>query len=553
MLFKNAHIIIGPPGTGKSTTLKGYFRRYVEQGRDPERIAYMTFTRIDNKDFKYKLDLELGLSEDHLPWVRTIHSAALRSIRGHCDSKILSAKDWKDFCDIYHYRLSIEDSSFSVDDVIEMPVKTDDDFLLAAYMKGRSLLLGDNPDTMLSAFSPITPYKLPELRKFESFIKHYRAFKRDIGKIDFTDMLELALERQTSIPVDIAFIDEAQDLSPLQQALCEMWFADCDQVYIAGDDDQAVYSFQGASPAWLLDLTKKYPTTILQQSYRVPRLPFRVGTQISNRIKSRVAKTYYPRDFDGDVQMLDSFSLRKMVSETKNCMILSRNRCFLKRASNMMHEMGIPYLCERPKTGPNPLNAATPLGAIKAAFCLLKHEEKISRKNIDRLCSYVVVLNNPEKLLPRGVKERVKSDVKDKRLLDEMDTSEAVQIYQLGTLRKKMANDGIFSAMNRMDTEDRFYFQRMISRYNGIPDFQDIPIRVTTLHGSKGREADDIVIIPDMLQISFNELRYGNDAEHRTAYVGVTRTKKRLFVVAPECRDFYDYPLAGIEEGDEYV
>ena len=67
-------------------------------------------------------------------------------------------------------------------------------------------------------------------------------------------------------------------------------------------------------------------------------------------------------------------------------------------------------------------------------------------------------------------------------------------------------------------------------------------IEITTIHSTKGREADNVVIIPDMGWLTWNAFQKNPDVEHRTAYVACTRAKKHLYLHYPITNNFYDYP-----------
>jgi hypothetical protein len=74
-----------------------------------------------------------------------------------------------------------------------------------------------------------------------------------------------------------------------------------------------------------------------------------------------------------------------------------------------------------------------------------------------------------------------------------------------------------------------FYISALLrsgEKFNATPR-----IRVSTIHGTKGGEADNVILFTDLSQAALNE--YGDDL-HRVFYVGVTRTKENLFVVEPE-------------------
>ena len=65
-----------------------------------------------------------------------------------------------------------------------------------------------------------------------NFEKRLRAFKTLHELIDFPGMIEQVVAQDLRPDVQVAFIDEAQDLSPLQIAAVEAWFGDCDRVYV---------------------------------------------------------------------------------------------------------------------------------------------------------------------------------------------------------------------------------------------------------------------------------------------------------------------------------
>jgi superfamily I DNA/RNA helicase len=112
----------------------------------------------------------------------------------------------------------------------------------------------------------------------------------------------------------------------------------------------------------------------------------------------------------------------------------------------------------------------------------------------------------------------------------------------LGVLLEMIAREGPMAPMLNLDAEHRAYLAGLLVRYGAIPTPS---IRVTTIHGSKGREADTVIVIPDMARASYREYtdgRGGYEGENRVAYVAVTRAKRRLIIVNPSTRRAYDYP-----------
>jgi superfamily I DNA/RNA helicase len=67
-------------------------------------------------------------------------------------------------------------------------------------------------------------------------------------------------------------------------------------------------------------------------------------------------------------------------------------------------------------------------------------------------------------------------------------------------------------------------------------------IEINTIHGTKGREADNVVILPDITEITYKSMLNDLDNEHRVFYVAVTRAKKNLYLHAPITNRFYKLP-----------
>ena len=81
---------------------------------------------------------------------------------------------------------------------------------------------------------------------------------------------------------DVVFIDEAQDLSPIQWKMFEVLKKNSKHVILAGDDDQAIYGWAGAD----VKRFQQEPAReiVLPQSYRVPRCVQHIADNILSRI-----------------------------------------------------------------------------------------------------------------------------------------------------------------------------------------------------------------------------------------------------------------------------
>ena len=105
---------------------------------------------------------------------------------------------------------------------------------------------------------------------------------------------------------DVVFIDEAQDLSPIQWKMYDVLKKNSKHVILAGDDDQAIYGWAGADVKRFQQEPAK--EIVLPQSYRVPKLIQHIADNILSRIadERRLKKIWRARNEDGSVNPIIS-------------------------------------------------------------------------------------------------------------------------------------------------------------------------------------------------------------------------------------------------------
>jgi UvrD-like helicase C-terminal domain len=92
-------------------------------------------------------------------------------------------------------------------------------------------------------------------------------------------------------------------------------------------------------------------------------------------------------------------------------------------------------------------------------------------------------------------------------------------------------------ALDKIPQIEREYFTTAMLRGEVMGDPR---IKISTIHGVKGGEAENVVIQTDMALRTWNEFQENSDDEHRVWYVAVTRAKNRLYIIQPKTSMAYD-------------
>ena len=131
----------------------------------------------------------------------------------------------------------------------------------------------------------------------------YRKMLERRGAVDFDDQIYRALLVLLGDPVArrtaqracrIMLVDEFQDLTPAHLLLIRLLAAPGGAVFGVGDDDQTIYGYNGADPAWLIDFGELFPGSgehPLEVNYRCPGGIVDVVDRLLRHNHRRVAKT----------------------------------------------------------------------------------------------------------------------------------------------------------------------------------------------------------------------------------------------------------------------
>ena len=488
-------IVLGPPGTGKTTTLLNEVDKYLKQ-TDPDKIGYFSFTQKAAYEARDRAMSRFNYSEDDLPYFRTLHSLAFRRL-GIKKENVMQKSHYEDLGKKLGIKLDYHDY-----DNNESGLFTTNSDLLRIVQLAK--LRGITPEQQYNLKEHTQDITEPELKIISNELLSY---KKQHNLIDFTDMITEFIRTDKSPKFDVVFIDEAQDLSRTQWSMAKSIWDKTNDTYIAGDDDQAIFRWAGADVDSFI--TQKGKIMQLMQSYRVPQVVHDVASRIVSRIQNRLPKEWRSKTQKGLLSYYDDF--KEVNMREGNWLVLARTRFMLNDLEDKLYSQGL-YYQNKFKT-----NNEQDLYEAIADWENVRKGVDISYEKVKRISSYMSPNNfNKEQLqyLDKDAMYNMVDLCKDK-----------------GLNTQKVWYEAFDDAPERKMR----YIKRM--RENGEKLNSAPRITLSTIHGVKGGEQDNVVLLTDLSKSTQKNYEQHPDDENRLFYVGATRTKNHLHVVRP--KDIY--------------
>ena len=315
------HTVIGPPGTGKTQYVARQVGLAVEAGETP---TVVSLTRTAAKEAAGRV----SLSRER---VSTLHSQAFRALgTPEIADTPKNIKRWNEA----HPSLRLGVSRDLDEDNAAAPTAgVTGDALMMEYQNARARR------------RPIS--SLPG--RVQRFAGIWESWKQSEGMLDFTDLIEMAVERVAAAPGDpsVLFADEAQDMSQVEMALVEKWGASAGRLVRVGDPLQNIYEWRGSDSSVMGN-----PDWVLSQSYRIPRAVHERAMAWIQKMPGYQPIEYAPRDEDGEVKWVDSTwkdpyellsAVEADVKAGKTAMILATCEYMLRPTIKLMREGALPF------------------------------------------------------------------------------------------------------------------------------------------------------------------------------------------------------------------
>lgn len=529
--------LIGGAGTGKTTELLQIMKSVLEQiGDNPSGIGFASFTRAAREEMVSRasaaFDCHPSMLDKH-GWFRTVHSTCLKMLDIKGD-RLLAADDKasKWVADRIRVKIGwkkVADSGYAA--------------CVGDEEAAASLTLWDvsrnrvEPLAAIHAAKSLAGLEVPPIATVKHFVRKYEDAKRLDGKIDFVDALGLyagvrftldgpeRVEPEGGMPPGVKawIFDEAQDSSKLVDLVCRRLAGGHGVIwaYLAADPFQSVFGFGGADYnnflSWEVDKERTMP-----QSWRCPRPVMELG----ERCLRRMRKGYFDRQIapaEHDGRVIREPSIERAIAQvdgSRTTLILARCNYSLAKFSSILESRKIPHAYINEKDDTKALVAFN-------AYWKLQHGMGIGRDEWKAAIELTPTkATGSDIFLTRGAKAAW-----TKGRHDDIDFIAPYEIVSVGGATERLAEliaSGQWAGL--LDKGTKWY---TAAKKHGPETATRPNVRLSTIHGAKGMEAQDVILSTETAAKVEKERELDprcHDEECRLEYVGVTRAKEKLVV-----------------------
>jgi superfamily I DNA/RNA helicase len=470
----------------------------IARGTKVERIGFVTHTVAARVEALQRIGTTVN--EADLKYFRTIHGICYSQLGLH-RSQVMQTSDYLDFA---------SDSG--------IPFSTN--FAVSVDASGVPDGYQHSPGNEILAIRQLAAAKCCSVtglreqwpngvttEQMKQTLDKYLSWKERNAKFDFVDMLQFYAKHGEAIDVDVLFLDEAQDLSLQQWQIFAIMSAKAKRIYIAGDDDQSIYSFIGADPYGFLDF-KATQDEVLPKTWRLKDNVWNFAQKIIRRVSKRKDKTISTFGEGGSIDYYNTDVRHIEIDPSETTMLISPHNNQLADFAEELDSRGIPYAGR----GWTPYGSSNVTAA--KAYLALRAGEPIGRKDAATMLD----------------KLGEKAKAKEYRAKARTDSTPVTSVEGVN-----LAADWVdYLGRSERDRQRNATIKAVLQR-SGWPGVLEPPkVSLTTYHGSKGREADHVILLTDCYRKAYDHARVNPDDERRLAYVGVTRAKSRVSIILPQ-------------------
>ncbi|NNN01704.1 MAG: ATP-dependent helicase [Acidimicrobiaceae bacterium] len=217
--------------------------------------------------------------------------------------------------------------------------------------------------------------------QFAEVLDRYIGLCRSRGVLDFDLLLSEAIGLLRDEPAVLAafrhrnrslYVDEAQDMNPLQFMMLRQMAGDDPDLFCVGDPNQSIYGFNGANPQLLDEIIRTWPDTISLDLTRNHRSTANI-IAVANTLLEEGARGIKPAKDEGEVPVVRGYNTddeeaqhvaawlalkHRPGSAWKTMAVLARTNAQLEVIAGFLDAAEIPY--ERRGSDHSPASDLTP-------------------------------------------------------------------------------------------------------------------------------------------------------------------------------------------------
>lgn len=580
-----AMLVLAGPGSGKTFTVTQRIKYLIEHHHvKPEDILVITFTKAAATEMQERF-AKLNEGRNYPVHFGTFHSIFFQILR-------------------YTYR-------FTAQNIIR---EGDKYRLLSQIISeipdeiGSRSQIDDSSDTLQRLLSEIstvknngiTPQEIKSTTVSQAEFEYiFRIYKQEMNRsklIDFDDMVLLCRDLLVSRPETLKIwqerfqyilVDEFQDICPLQYEVVRLLAKPQDNLFIVGDDDQAIYGFRGSRPEIMLNFTKDYPEAeqvLLDVNYRSRKDIVDVAGKLIAHNKTRFDKKVRTQNeqlggvkiyaFHSKLKQAENIALliRQYMEQPgarySDIAILYRTNSHTVYTADRLMKEGIPFsMKEKPRNIYDSAVAKDIIAYLRYAL----HEDSVEDflRIMNKPVRYIKRLTVPRN--PFAMQELIENNRSTgyviQNILDLYDNLHFVRnlnpFSAVNFIRKGIGYDAFLKKQaieqgrdGSKDFEELEELMQLAKDFETIPEWleqiqnydavmQEViqqerrqkqetdAVSMVTMHASKGLEWK-VVVLPDVNEGVIPHKKAVTDSEleeeRRMFYVAMTRAKEYLFI-----------------------
>ncbi len=572
-------LVLAGAGSGKTKVLTSRIAYLIEQGISTDNILAITFTNKAAKEMKERVMKLIGYDAKSIQ-ISTFHSFGLKIIKEN------------------YARLGYKSNFVILDS---------DDTLTVVKKIMKDLNLNPkfyNPRDIRNKISSaknelLDPDKYAKVEFDSNIIEVYRKYNKKLimgNSVDFDDLLILPIKLFREYPDILKYyqekyqyvlIDEYQDTNEAQYIFSKMLCNNHKNIFVVGDNDQAIYAFRGANYKNILNFEKDYPdckVIMLEENYRSTQNILDAANSVIKHNKMRKDKNlwcnndvgskvkYIKTDTDKEECAYVSDKIKELHDNNVNyddIAILYRTNAQSRLIEEEMLKNGIPYRVVGSFYFYNRKE-------IKDLLCYLR-----LINNHDDDVSLLRVINEPKRGIGDKTIDSLTSVATEKgiSLFDAIDSGKELKFKEMildmekkcenltltemvdlvlddSGIRNEYKGDKSLESEIRLENLEEFKsitkgyeeeygvisltdFLNEVAIVSDVSEHQDSSNKVSlmTIHAVKGLEFDNVFILgmEEGLFPHYNAINSGNiseiEEERRLCYVAITRAKKNLWML----------------------